>query len=103
MEIAKYFKEFDEATKAQDHYKMIATMQKFFNEIHKVGEKDVLSYYSLASQFELLGMEAKTIKDAVIARVKSQYDSYPATWRQAAVGLNALLIADSKSHHQIVI
>lgn len=103
MEIEKYFKEFDDANKAQDHYRMMAAMQKFFKEIHCATQSDVLSYYSMASQFELLGMKAQPIKDAVVSRVKSQYNSYPATWKPAAAGLNALLEADGKSNHQIIL
>lgn len=103
MELQKYFKEFDEAVKAQDHYQMMAAMQKFFNEIHKANEADILSYYSMASQFELLGMTTQPIKDAVMARVKSQYALYSGTWRSAAVGLNSLLSADGRDNHQIVL
>lgn len=103
MELEKYFKEFDDANRAQDQYKMMAAMQKFFNEIHKAHEKDILSYYSMASQFELLGMKAQPIKDAVIARVKSQYDLYSGTWRTTAVGLNALLDGDFKSYLKITL
>ena len=46
MELAKYFKEFEEANQAQDHYKMMVIMQKFFDSIHNAHESVVLSYYS---------------------------------------------------------
>jgi hypothetical protein len=102
MEITKYFKEFDEASKAQDHYKMMEAMQKFFKEIHETDYgKGILSYYSLAQQFETLGMPAKAIKDAVIARVKSQYASYKGLWKEDAVGLNSLLEADGRAYEMI--
>jgi len=97
MEIAQYFREFDEANKAQDHYKMMTAMQKFFNEIHAANEKNVLSFYSMAQQFELIGMQTKPIKDDVIARVTAQYDRYSGTWRDAAIGLNTLLRADNRN------
>lgn len=103
MELEKYFKEFDEANKAQDHFRMMSAMQKFFNEIHNADEGRVLSYYSMASQFELLGLQAKPIKDAVIARVKAQYQQYTAMWKAAAVGLNSLLATDGRSEEQIKI
>lgn len=103
MELAKYFREFDEANKAQDHYKMMATMQKFFNEIHHLDEENILAFYSMAQQFELLGMNTKPIKDAVIARVKAQYAHYSATWRDAAIGLNSLLEADNRYSERITI
>lgn len=96
MELAKYFKEFDDANKSQDHYKMMEAMQKFFKEIHTSSHEELLSYYSMASQFEMLGMKAQPIKDAVVARVKSQFASYPAMWKNTAVGLNSLLSADNK-------
>ncbi|HRH30632.1 MAG TPA: hypothetical protein PK886_01005 [Candidatus Paceibacterota bacterium] len=103
MELAKYFKEFDDANRAQDHYKMMEAMQKFFKEIHNADETEILSYYSMASQFELLGMNAQPIKDAVTARVKSQYNRYPGTWKSTAVGLNALLYSDQRSYEKIQI
>lgn len=103
MGIEKYFKEFNEANKAQDHYQMIAVMQRFFNEIHSADENVVLSYYSMASQFELFGINSKPIKDAVIARVTSQHGRFSTLWKPAAVGLNSLLVAEGRDKEQIVI
>ncbi len=97
MELAKYFKEFDVANRVQDHYKLMTAMQKFFKEIHNANGAEILSYYSMASQFELFGMNAKPIKDAVTARVKSQYYEYPAIWKSVAIGLNTLLSTDGSS------
>ncbi len=102
MELAKYFKEFEEANQAQDHYKMMVIMQKFFDSIHNAHESVVLSYYSMASQFESLGLKAKPIKDAVVARVKGGYTQYPNTWKETAAGLNALLIADKRESEIII-
>ncbi len=103
MELGKYFQSFDEANKAQDHYKMMSAMQQFFSEIHSAHDNAILSFYSMAQQFELLGLNSKPIKDAVIARVTAQYARYSELWRDAAIGLNALLQADGRSQEKIPI
>ncbi len=96
MELQKYLQEFDDASKKQDHIRMMAAMQEFFSKIHSADERNgtLLGLYSMAQQLELLGINSLVIKHAVRARVASQSASYPATWKEVVVALNSLLAAD---------
>lgn len=96
MELQKYLQEFDDASKKQDHIKMMAAMQEFFSKIHSADERNgtLLGLYSMAQQLEVLGMNSRVIKQAVRARVASQSAQYPSTWQGVTEALNSLLAAD---------
>ena len=98
MELSLFLQEINDASKAQDHFKMISAMQKFFTEIHKgdtSNGSELLGIYSMARQLELMGLKADAIKDAVISRITSQQKAYPSTWKETAIALNSLLGAYS--------
>jgi len=103
MEISKYLQEFQQAQNAQDHFKMIEAMQKFFSQIHTMDENNgtLLGIYSMAQQLDKMGMDAQTIKNAVVARVKSQYGRYPASWELVALGINSLLESEGRMGDRI--
>lgn len=93
METGLFLQEISDAGKQQDPVKMMNAMQKFFSAIHNADHKNgtLLGIYSMAQQLESMGLNAQAIKNAVRARIASQYAQYTSMWKEAAVGLNALL------------
>lgn len=98
MDLNNYLQQLEEASKNQDPSKMMSAMQKFFSEIHNTDETGgkLLGLYSMAQQLESFGINTAALKNAVYARIASQYNAYSATWENTAVGLNSLLSAEGK-------
>ena len=98
MEIGKFLKDFKEASDKQDHFAMMQATQNFFKKIHEAGRTDgeLLGIYSMAQQLEVVGLDTRSIKNAVRSRVEAEYASWPTLWKSVAVGLNSLLASDGQ-------